>query len=126
MKRKILLIEDEKKIAKAYQEYLEDNEYEVEIAYDGEEGLRQVQSFQPDLILLDIAMPKLDGIAVLRELKSMGATKGIPVIMLTNLDQQENMAETAKLGSTLYFVKANTSLSTLAKWIGDLLEENNG
>ena len=72
-------------------------------------------------MLLDILLPQKDGLTVLRELKEAEETKQIPVIMLTNLSNEENLVAASKAGSVLYFVKANASLARLNKWIGDIL-----
>ncbi|OHA62975.1 MAG: hypothetical protein A2748_00665 [Candidatus Wildermuthbacteria bacterium RIFCSPHIGHO2_01_FULL_45_20] len=121
MAKKILIVEDESKIAKAYADHLEREGYEIKIAADGNEGLEKARAWRPDLVLLDILLPQKDGLTVLRELKEAEETKQIPVIMLTNLSNEENLVAASKAGSVLYFVKANASLARLNKWIGDIL-----
>ena len=108
--KKILIVDDEKLIVKAFQDHLTRKGYEIEAAFDGEEGLIKVKEFKPDLILLDILMPKMDGITLLKKLKESPETKEIPVIMITNLEKKESVAETAELGSLVYLVKSNHGL----------------
>jgi len=119
--KKILIVDDEKQIVTAYNEHLAREGYEIETAYDGEEALMKVKEFAPDLILLDILMPNLDGLEALKNLKEDALTKDIPVIMLTNLGEKENLVRASELGSTLYFIKAETSLAILDRWIKDIL-----
>ncbi len=113
MKKKILIIEDEFKISKAYRDHLEHSGFEVAVAYDGEEGLRVAHNVIPDLILLDIIMPVMDGIAMLNALKTDDVLSDIPVIILTNLDTTESVATAIAGGSTNYLIKSNCSLEEL-------------
>lgn len=82
-KKRILIIEDETDLALMIQTRLEVTGYEAEIVTDGEQGLAKVRSDHPDLILLDIIMPKVDGLEVCRQLKADSATKAIPIIIIT-------------------------------------------
>lgn len=81
--------------------------FEVFSAYDGAAGLKLVEEEKPDIILLDIIMPKMDGFVALKKLKSNAATKDIPVILLTNLGQEEDVKKGQELGAQDYFIKAN-------------------
>ncbi|MFW0862532.1 MAG: response regulator transcription factor [Candidatus Komeilibacteria bacterium] len=107
MAKKILLIEDEEILANMYKLKLVKAGYEVEVARDGETGVQLTKSLKPDLVLLDIIMPKKDGFIVLEEIKSDEFTKNIPVYMLTNLGQEEDTAKGKELGAVGYFVKAD-------------------
>jgi len=122
MKKKILIIEDDQLIVRAYLAHLERDGYKVETALDGKEGLEKVKSFKPDLILLDIIMPMLDGISTLKILKKDKETKKIPVILLTNVNEKDDVVLASKLGVLLYFVKVETSLKVLSKWVRDILK----
>lgn len=82
-KKKVLVIDDEPDFLEMIKIRLEANGYEVIDAYDGEEGLKKAEGENPDIILLDIMMPKKDGYTLLRELKHKKATKSIPIIVLT-------------------------------------------
>ncbi len=81
--------------------------FELIQAFDGEEGLEKAKAIKPDLILLDIIMPKLDGFVVLKTLKQDNELKRIPVILLTNLGQDEDIRKAKELGADDYFIKDN-------------------
>lgn len=81
--------------------------FEVETAFDGAEGLAAAKKSTPDIVLLDIIMPKLDGFAVLKELRADPKLKAVPVVLLTNLGQDDDVAKGKNLGATDYFVKAD-------------------
>lgn len=102
--KKILIIDDEKPIVKMYKTTLED--YEVIEAYNGEDGLKLAKEQKPDLIYLDIIMPKYNGLDVLRNLKQDRETCDIPVILLTNLPEEASASKAKALGAIGYFVKA--------------------
>jgi DNA-binding response OmpR family regulator len=108
--KKILFIEDESALQKTFREVLEKENYEMISALDGEAGLRLAKSQKPDLILLDLILPKKDGFEVLKELKEDESTKGIPVIVLTNLEDVESVERAIELGATTYLVKAQYTL----------------
>ena len=112
---KILIIEDDRSLARLYQIKLEKSGYEIQVAYDGEEGFEQITSYQPDIILLDIIIPKIDGFEVLRRLKADASLKSIPVILLTNLGQEEDMAKGKALGANDYLIKANFTPAEVVK-----------
>lgn len=103
----VVLIEDEKMLADMYQTKFSKEGFEVKQTPDGLSGLKLVKEFKPDVVLLDIILPKLDGFAVLKDLKSDPQNKKIPVILLTNLGQEEDIGKGKKLGADDYFVKAN-------------------
>ncbi len=105
--KKILIIEDDTAISKMYQTSLKNDGYEVVAADDGDAGLEMAKKEKPDLILLDIILPKMDGFAVLEGLKKESGIKNIPVIMLTNLGQEEDKERGKKLGAKDYIVKAD-------------------
>ena len=106
-KVKILLIEDEEMLANMYEVKFKNEGFDIVKALDGSQGLEMAKSIQPDFILLDIIMPKLDGFSVLKSLKEEPATKDIPVMLLTNLGQDEDVERGKKLGAVGYLVKAN-------------------
>jgi DNA-binding response OmpR family regulator len=122
MKNKILVIEDDSMMSTLISKQLEKDGYEVEVAYDGEEGLQKVKFFQPDLVLLDIVLPKIDGISVLRKIKQDTATAHISVCMLTNLQTDENIAEAMEAGSTEYLVKVNHTPEEMSTKIKEILK----
>src|SRR5437879_4134314 len=87
----------------------------------GEEGLRLARSEQPDLVLLDMLMPKLSGLEVLRALRSDEATRAVKVLILSNSSREQDIAEVSNLGISGYFVKSNLSLQELGELVGRLL-----
>jgi DNA-binding response OmpR family regulator len=124
--KRILIAEDEKSIAHAYGEHLEREGYMIEYAYDGREAIIKTNEFKPDLILLDIVMPKLDGISVLKKLKASEETKNIPVIILTNLESSQSASEAVEAGSFQYLVKTNYTLDDITKKVAEVLKEVQG
>lgn len=104
---KILLVEDDPLMLRMYQRKLLNDGYEVETAVNGEEGLVKIRSFRPDMVLLDIMMPKLNGFQVLERMKADPTTAKIPVIILTNIGgTQEDIEKGLGLGAVAYLVKS--------------------
>jgi len=122
--KKILFIEDEPTLQKAIGLFLKEDGYEVIQALDGEQGLNLARKEDPDLILLDLIMPKKDGFEVLKELKADETTENIPVIVLTNLEESAEVEKALSLGATTYLVKANYQLEDLSKKIQESLKED--
>ena len=118
---RILLAEDDRFQRKAAEASLRRSGYVVIAAADGEEALRLARSEAPDLILLDLIMPKLQGFEVLRALKQDPATAGIPVIVLSNLSQDRDVQQAIEGGAAAYVVKANLSLKELVKKVQETL-----
>ncbi|MBU3918470.1 response regulator [Patescibacteria group bacterium] len=108
--KKILFIEDEAAIQKTLGESLRNKGYDVQAALDGEDGLRLAKSGKPDLILLDLILPKLHGLDVLERIRKDKDIKETPVIILTNLENVGEVERALELGATTYLVKANYSL----------------
>jgi len=116
-KKKILFIEDESALQKSFSDMLSEKNYKIVSALDGEDGLRLAKSENPDLILLDLRLPKKDGFEVLELLKKDEATKRIPVIILTNLERAEDVQRALSLGATTYLVKSNYKLEEVTEMI---------
>lgn len=110
---KILFMEDEQSLQSAMGELLEQNKYTVFKALDGESGLAMAKKELPQLILLDLILPKKNGFEVLEELKKDPSTKNIPVVVLTNLEGSAEVEKALSLGATTYLVKANYKLDEL-------------
>lgn len=118
----ILFIEDEPTLQKTVGRVLEEEGYQVKAALDGEIGLRLAKESKPDLILLDIILPKLDGFEVLKELKKDEQTKDIPIIILTNLEASTDVEKALSLGATTYLVKANYELEEVVAKVKEMLK----
>ncbi|MFC1701075.1 response regulator transcription factor [Patescibacteria group bacterium] len=104
---KILLIEDDPLMVRMYQRKLINDNNEVKVAVNGEDGLVKIRSFQPDIVLLDIMMPKLNGLQVLERVKSDPAISDTPIIILTNLGgSQTDIERGLELGAVAYLVKS--------------------
>ena len=101
---------------------LEQQGYTILTAADGEEGLRVARAEAPDLILLDLLMPKLNGVELLRTLRAEDGTRAIPVLVLSNSSRQTDMDHIRDLGISGYFVKANLSLQDLSTQVKLVLE----
>ncbi len=106
-KHNILIVEDDTFLAGIYASKFEAEGFHVDHAGDGEEALKLVHKTAPDIILLDILLPKKDGFEVLRDLKKDAKTKMIPVILLTNLGQKSDVEFGLKLGAVDYLIKAH-------------------
>lgn len=106
-KARILIVEDDTFLAGIYANKFEREGFEVLLSVDGEHGLQTAQKEKPGVILLDVLLPKLDGFEVLEKLKASPATRGIPVVLLTNLGQKEDVDKGLKLGAADYLIKAH-------------------
>ena len=121
--KKILFVEDESALQKTFGDLLSEEGYEMISAMDGESGLRMAKTENPDLILLDLILPKIHGIEVLEKLKEDTAKKKIPVIILTNLEGMESVERALGLGATTYLVKASYTLKEVLEKIRKSLQE---
>ena len=121
---KILLVEDDTFLVEMYTTKFELEGFEVVSAEDGKRGLELAKKENPDVILLDILMPKMDGFEVLDELKKEAVTKDIPVILLTNLGQQDDIKKGFEKGAVGYLVKAHFMPSEVVDKIKGILEES--
>ncbi len=119
----ILFIEDESALQKTVGEILKQEGYEVIPALDGEVGLKLAQRKTPDLILLDLVLPKLHGFEVLKQLKENSETKNIPVVVLTNLEGIKDIDKAIELGAQSYLVKAQYELKELVEKVKKILNE---
>ncbi|MDO8559778.1 MAG: response regulator [bacterium] len=122
-KKVILLVEDDEFLAELYATKLNLEGFEVLSAADGKKGLKLAQDKQPALVLLDIILPKLDGFEVLKGLKEGAATKDIPVILLTNLSQKDEVKRGLDLGAADYLIKAHFMPSEVVKKIKALVPQ---
>jgi DNA-binding response OmpR family regulator len=120
--QRILVVEDDRFLRKAAEAALRRQGFIVLVASDGEEGLRMARSELPDLVLLDLIMPGLQGFEVLKLLKEEAITSAIPVIILSNLGQDSDVKKAMEAGAVDYLVKANLALDTLVARVKTLFE----
>ena len=122
--KKILIAEDDTFLASAYKLKFSKSDFEVKIASDGQEAIDILQEFTPDMILLDLIMPKMDGFAVLDVVKKSEKWKNIPIIVTTNLGQQEDIDKAIRLGANDYVIKSDISIDGLVLKINGLISPN--
>ena len=118
---KLLIVEDDPLMSRMYQRIFKFEGYRVDTAADGEEGLVKVKATKPDLILLDIMMPKMNGLEVLEKLKSDPATKSIPVVVLTNLAGTQDADNALSLGAVKYIIKSEHEPKEVATMVKEIL-----
>lgn len=121
--KKILIVEDELSLREALKDKLSKNNFEVQLAANGQEAIEIAKDFSPQLILLDILMPGMNGLDVLKEIRGTASLVSVPVIMLTNLPEEGAQEKAEQLGSTEYLVKANTNLEQLIEKINTYVKE---
>jgi len=119
---KILIIDDDPMITGILWRRLQEDGHSLESAMDGVAGLERVKEFKPDLILLDIIMPVLDGMAVLRQLKADPELSKIPVLVITNMQLEDQAAEATALGAVGYLVKVHHTSEDLANKVTEELK----
>jgi DNA-binding response OmpR family regulator len=124
LKARVLLIEDDQTISLMYQLQLVADGYEVELAMDGASGLRQVQEAPPDLILLDIRLPKLPGLDVLRAIALDPRLAGVPVLILSNYGEPAMVREGLQLGARDYLIKSQTTPIQLSMRLREYLPQD--
>lgn len=120
--KKILLIEDDPLLVDIYTTKFKEAGFELEVAADGEEGLKKIRDEKPDLVLLDIVLPQFDGWEVLRKVKTDKALKGIKVVVLSNLGQKSEVEKGLKLGAAKYLIKAHYTPSEVVKEVKKVLK----
>jgi len=120
--KKIVLAEDDRFVRKATTAALRQRGFEVVAVEDGEEALRQTRAERPDLVLLDMIMPKMQGFQVLDALKQDAETASIPVVVCSSLEQAEDQARAREAGAAAYIVKADLSLKELARRVEEVLD----
>jgi DNA-binding response OmpR family regulator len=124
--KKVLAVDDQPQIVRLIQVNLQKADFEVITAFDGDEALHKLREHRPDLVILDVIMPKRDGFEVLREIKSNAETRHIPVIMLTVKAQDADIFEGLKEGAELYLPKPfhPTDLVSLVRRVLENQEKN--
>ena len=116
-KKTIVVVEDEQVLLKALNIELLNAGFDVIVAADGKAGLNMIKANKPDLVLLDLLLPKMDGYAVLAHIKKDPKAQDIPVIILSNFGETENIEKAMEMGAVDYFVKSSTDLSEVTQKI---------
>src|SRR3989338_5759793 len=120
--KNILIVEDDPFVRKFYQDLFSHQPYSIEFAADGAEGIAKALSLLPDLILLDIMMPKMNGLEVLKTLKEDPKTKHIQIIMLTNFGEEKYVQQASQYGASAFLLKVAYSpkklVAEVEKYIG--------
>lgn len=121
MAKTILIVEDDPLMSRMYQKIFTFEKYEVVMAGDGEVGLEKARQIKPTLILLDIMMPKMNGLQVLDKLKADPEMKGIPVIMLTNLAGEKDAENALLKGAVKYIVKSEYEPKKVVEMVQEII-----
>jgi DNA-binding response OmpR family regulator len=123
IKKKILIIEDEKALLKALEKRIKDQSYEVLTATNGEDGLKMIEEFKPDLVILDLILPKIPGEQILKEMNENGLIEKIPVLVVSNKADAANAQNCLKMWKAKdYLVKSDNSLEEITDKINKLLK----
>jgi len=120
---KLLIVEDDELMLRMYTKLLSYVGFDTVIAKDGQEGLEKARTEKPSLIILDIMMPKINGLDVLKALKADKETQNIPVVLLTNVSDDNILTEALKLGATGYLIKSQIANNELIEEIKQYLKE---
>jgi CheY-like chemotaxis protein len=119
---RILFVEDDASVAQMYRLKLELDGYVVDVASDGLAALEKARAIHPDIIFLDIRLPKLDGLGVLEELRTDDSTARIPVVILSNWNEKELVERGARLGALDHMIKSQTTPTRLSQRLADWLK----
>ena len=122
MPKAILIIEDDKFLRELIVQKLIKEDYEVSEAVDGEEGIKKIKDEKPDLVLLDLILPGIDGFEVLSRMKEESDLSSTPVIILSNLGQKEDVERGLKLGAVDYLIKAHFTPGEIIEKIKKVLQ----
>ncbi len=120
--RKVLIVEDDSLLLKVLSTGFIAEKFEVATVENGLEVMESAKKFKPDIILLDLIIPGIDGFAVLKQLKEDDAVKDIPVVIISNLGSEADIKATKALGADEYFIKANTELEKIVSFIKNKLK----
>ncbi len=118
---KIVCAEDDKLISASLVEGFKSAGFDVTPAYDGEEAITKIKEVKPDVVLLDIMMPKLDGLGVVWELKANPETVSLPVVMLTNLSDPETLSKILEAGITDYLLKSEQTIDQIIEKVKEVI-----
>lgn len=123
MAKKILIVEDDNFISEMYANKFSESGFEVKVAKDGQEALDKAKEIVPDLILLDIVLPKKDGFEVLNDLKKEDILKNTKIVFLTNLGEEENLNKGLRSKADAYLIKAHSTPSQIVAKIEEILKD---
>jgi len=121
--KKILIIEDDPFLSEMYAAKFNQNDFQTEVATDGKSGLDKIKADRPDLVLLDIVLPKMDGFEVLKAIKMDPKFKDIPIVLLTNLGQKSEVEKGLSLGADEYIIKAHFTPTAVVAKIKEILNK---
>jgi CheY-like chemotaxis protein len=121
--KKILLIEDDKLFVRIYKNSLKKEGYDTSFIENGLDAVKQAKEFKPDLIMLDLVMPKKDGFETLQDLKENPETKNIPVFVLSALESEADVNKIKALGAKKYIFKSSNSLNIVLKEVSTFLKK---
>lgn len=120
-KKKILAVDDDKDILEAIKDKLISSGFEAILAHDGQEGLKTALTQHPDLIILDIIMPREDGMSMLQKLREDNWGKNVPVIILTNISESDKLAQALEIGVDEYMIKSDVKLVDIVEKIKKII-----
>jgi DNA-binding response OmpR family regulator len=120
--KKILLVEDDAFVSDIYQTKLGQDGFSVILAENGIEAMKALENEKPDMVLLDVVMPYMDGMEVLKKMKENENWKNIPVILLTNLSEKEKVEEGLEIGASDYLIKSHFTPSEVVTRVKSLLK----
>ena len=120
-KKVVLIVEDDEVLLRALYVFFHSDEYTIATATDGDTAVKMTQRLKPDIILLDLLLPKMDGFKFLEIVKTIPVIKDIPVIVLSNLGDTVNMERAKSLGALDYFIKSSVDLEKLAEKIKSII-----
>ena len=121
--KKILIIEDDPFLSEMYAAKFNQNDFQTEVATDGKSGLDKIKADRPDLVLLDIVLPKMDGFEILKAIKMDPKFKDIPIVLLTNLGQKSEVEKGLSLGADEYIIKAHFTPTAVVAKIKEILNK---
>lgn len=119
---KVLIVEDDQFLLRMYKKKFEIAGFQVEIAVDGEDGLNKMRSAKPDIVLMDIMMPKLNGLDAIAQAKQDSMIKNIPILVLTNLSNTDDAQNAVKSGALGYMVKSDFTPSQVVEKVKSILD----
>lgn len=114
MNKRVLIVEDDESLAELYAIELSNHGFEIETAVDGQDGLDQILTKKFDLVVVDLMLPKIDGLTIVESIRRSPKTKTLPIVMLSNLSEGSTVEQALKAGANGYLVKAQNSPSSIA------------